>query len=131
MFTDPIADFLTRVRNASKARLKKVDVNASQMKVSLAEIWKETGYIKNFNLYRQGNKGVLRLYLKYHGKNQPVIQGIVRISKPGRRVYARCEKIPKILNGMGVSIVSTSKGIMTDSLARESRVGGEVICKIW
>ena len=131
MHTDPIADLLTRVRNATKARQRKVDVPPSQLKVSIVDIWKKQGFIKNYKLYRQDEKGILRIYLKYVGKNQPIIQGIVRVSKPSRRVYAQYSKLPKILGGLGVSIVSTSRGVLTDQMARENKVGGEVLCTIW
>src|SRR5262245_36177572 len=100
MMTDPIGDLLTRVRNATKARLRKVDVPSSQMKVSIVDIWKKTGFIRNYKLYRQDQKGVLRIYLKYVGKNRSVIQGMARISKPSRRVYASHDQVPKVLGGI-------------------------------
>lgn len=134
MMTDPIADFLTRIRNASKARLRKVDVYPSQMKLALAEVMMKTGFIRNYKLYRADatdKKGILRLYLKYVGKNRPVLQGIKRVSHPARRIYANVDKLPKVLDGLGVAIISTSRGILTDQAAREQRVGGEVICTIW
>jgi len=131
MMTDPIGDLLTRVRNAVKARQRKVDVPSSQLKVSIVDIWQRTGFIRTYKLYRQDQKGVLRIYLKYVGKNRSIIQGMARVSKPSRRVYASHDKLPKILGGIGVAIVSTSRGILTDQMARENRVGGEVLCTIW
>ncbi len=131
MMTDPIADLLTQVRNASRARLPKVDLPSSNLKVSIVDLWKSTGFIRNYALFKQNEAPVLRVYLKYVGKNKPVIQGIRRISKPSRRVYAAYNKLPKVLDGLGVAIVSTSKGMVTDSVAREQKVGGEVICTIW
>jgi small subunit ribosomal protein S8 len=131
MMTDPISDLLTRVRNATKARQRKVDVPPSNLKVAIVELWKKDGFIRNYKLYQQDNHGILRIYLKYVGKGRPVIQGIRRVSKPSRRVYLKYEKLPKILGGIGVGIVSTSKGILTDKGARESKVGGELLCTIW
>lgn len=131
MMTDPISDLLTRVRNGCHAKLPKVDVPASQLKVSIVDLWKKGGYIKNYKLYRQDQRGVLRIYLKYVGKNQPVIQGLKRVSRPSRRVYASYEQIPKVLNGLGMAVVSTSKGVVTDDAARESKIGGEILCSIW
>ncbi len=131
MLTDPIADLLTRVRNACGAKLLKVDIPASHQKVAIVEVWKKLGFIKNYRLYRQDDKGILRVYLKYVGKGKPVIQGIKRVSRPGRRVYRAHSNLPKVLGGLGIAVVSTSKGIMTDQMARENKVGGEVICTIW
>jgi len=129
--TDPISDLLTRVRNAVKAKQPKVDMPASQLKLSVVDIWKKTGFIKNYKLFQQEGKGVLRVYLKYVGKGQPVIQGLRRVSKPSRRVYSRHDRLPKVLGGLGVAVVSTSKGVLADATARENRVGGEVLCTIW
>lgn len=131
MTTDPIADLLTRVRNAVKARQPKVDVPPSQLKVSIVDLWKKTGFIKNYKLYQSDEKGVLRIYLKYVGKNRPVIHGLQRVSKPSRRVYSSYSKLPKVLGGIGISVISTSRGVLTDEMARESKVGGEVLCKVW
>lgn len=131
MNTDPISDLLTRVRNGVKSKQRKVDVPASQLKVAIVEIWKKGGFIKNYKLYRQEEKGVLRIYLKYAGKGKPLIHGLDRVSKPSRRVYSQARRLPKILGGIGVAVVSTSKGIMSDQAAREAKLGGEVICKIW
>jgi small subunit ribosomal protein S8 len=131
MMTDPISDLLTRVRNAVKARQRKVDVPPSNLKVAIVEIWMKSGFIRNYKLYRQDNQGILRIYLKYVGKGRPVIQGLKRVSKPSRRVYLSYEKLPKVLGGIGVGIVSTNKGILTDVGARESKLGGELLCTIW
>lgn len=131
MSTDPIADLLTRVRNAVKARQRKVDVPPSNLKVSIVDILKKSGFIKNYKLYRQDEKGILRIYLKYVGKNRPVIHGLKRISKPSRRVYVPHTKVPKVLGGIGIAVISTSRGLLTDETARESKVGGEVLCTVW
>ena len=131
MMNDPISDMLTRVRNGVKARHKKVDVPASQLKVSIVDIWKKAGFIRTYKLYQQDNAGILRIYLKYVGKNRSVIQGIKRISRPSRRVYSTAEKLPKVLGGIGIAVVSTSKGIMSDQAARDNKVGGELLCSIW
>lgn len=134
MTTDPISDLLTRVRNATKARQRKVDVPPSQVKVAIVDLWKKAGFIKNYKLYRADPKdrtGILRIYLKYVGKNRSVIQGLKRISKPSRRVYTTYEKMPRILDGIGMAIVSTSRGVLNDEMARENKVGGEVLCTIW
>ena len=129
--TDPIADLLTQVRNASRARLPKVDVPSSQLKISIVEIFKQTGFVRNYQLFRQANKPVLRVYLKYVGKGKPVIQGIRRVSKPSRRVYSSFRKLPKVLDGLGVAVVSTPGGLLADATAREQKLGGEIICTIW
>lgn len=131
MNTDSVAEFLTSVRNATRARHKKVDMPASRMRLSLAEILKKSGFIKNYKLFKQEERGVLRLYLKYVGKGDPVIHGLKRVSRPSRRVYLTHTKIPTVLGGIGVAVVSTSKGILTDEQARTSKVGGELICTVW
>ena len=134
MMTDPIADLLTRVRNANKARHRKVDVAPTQLKISIVDLWQKAGFIKNYKLYRQSatdKTGLLRIYLKYVGKNQPVIQGLRRVSRPSRRVYVSHGKMPKVLDGIGMAIVSTSRGVLNDEMAREHRVGGELLCTIW
>ncbi len=131
MTSDSVAEFLTRVRNAVDARHKKVDVAASRLRVSIAEILKKNGFIRNYKLYRQEQKGILRIYLKYVEKDQPVIHGITRVSKPSRRVYSTYAKVPKILGGMGLSVLSTSKGVISDETARTEKVGGEIICSVW
>jgi small subunit ribosomal protein S8 len=129
--SDPLADMLTRVRNASTAKHSKVDIPASKIKVSLAKILKSEGYIRNYKLLRDQGHGILRIYVKYDEANQGVITGIKRVSKPGRRVYVKKKDIPFVLNGMGVAILSTSKGILADREARKENVGGEHLCSIW
>ena len=128
--TDPIADMLTRIRNANAVMHEKVDVPHSNLKDRLAEILKEEGYIANYKVVTDGNKKNIRVYLKYDGKER-VIKGIKRISKPGRRVYSSVEDMPRVLSGLGIAIVSTSKGIVTDRVARRENVGGEILAFIW
>ncbi len=129
--TDPLADILTRIRNAGAARFDKVDIPASQMKISLARILKEEGYIKNYKIIKDKKQGILRIYLKYSAANQPLISGLQRVSKPSRRFYAGKDEIPNVLGGLGIAVVSTSKGVMTDREARRLGIGGEVLCTIW
>ena len=129
--TDPIADMLTRIRNASAAKHKTVDVPASKMKKAIADILYNEGYIKSVEEIANENQGILRIALKYDENGAKVIAGIKRISKPGLRVYASAEKLPKVLNGLGIAIISTSKGLKTDKEARELGVGGEVLAYIW
>ncbi len=129
--TDPIADMLTRIRNANSAKHKTVDIPASKMKTSIAEILFKEGYIKAFELINNENQGIIRITLKYDEKGTRVIDGIKRISKPGLRVYANKEELPKVLNGLGIAIISTSQGLKTDKEAREAGVGGEVLAYIW
>ena len=129
--TDPIADMLTRIRNANNAKHDTVDVPASNMKKSIAQILLEEGYIKNFQLIDDGTQGVIRITLKYGAGKEKVISGLRRVSKPGLRVYAGADELPKVLRGLGIAIVSTSKGIMTDKKAREAHVGGEVLAFVW
>ena len=129
--TDPIADMLTRIRNANSAKHKTVDIPASKMKTSIAEILFKEGYIKSFELISNENQGIIRITLKYDEKGTRVIDGIKRISKPGLRVYAGKEELPKVLNGLGIAIISTSKGLKTDKEAREAGIGGEVLAYIW
>jgi small subunit ribosomal protein S8 len=131
MISDPISDMLTRVRNALQARHPKVDVPSSKLKMELARIFKEEGYILNFKLVEEGPAKTIRLYLKYTATNEPVISKIERISKPGCRIYAGSKEIPKVLGGLGVNILTTSRGIMTGADARKAGVGGEVLCRIW
>jgi small subunit ribosomal protein S8 len=131
MISDPISDMLTRVRNALQARHPKVDVPSSKLKMELARILKEEGYILNFKLVEEGPSKTIRLYLKYTPTNEPVISKIERISKPGCRIYAGSKEIPKVLGGLGVNILTTSRGIMTGADARKAGVGGEVLCRIW
>ncbi|MDY3906018.1 MAG: 30S ribosomal protein S8 [Lawsonibacter sp.] len=129
--TDPIADMLTRIRNANNAKHDTVDVPASNMKKSIAQILLDEGYIKNFQLIDDGTQGVIRISLKYGAGKEKVISGLRRVSKPGLRVYAGADELPKVLRGLGIAIVSTSKGIMTDKKAREAHVGGEVLAFVW
>ena len=129
--TDPIADMLTRIRNASAAKHKTVDVPASKMKKAIADILYNEGYIKSVEEIANENQGILRIALKYDENGAKVIAGIKRISKPGLRVYASAEKLPKVLNGLGIAIISTSKGLKTDKEARELGVGGEVLAYVW
>ena len=128
--TDPIADMLTRIRNANSARHDTVDVPASNMKKSIAQILLDEGYIKSYQIVDDGTQGTIHITLKYNGKDK-VITGLRRVSKPGLRVYARKDQIPKVLNGLGVAIISTSRGMMTDREARKLGVGGEVLAYIW
>lgn len=131
MMTDPFADMLTRIRNANKAKFKKVDMPSSNLKVSVAKILKDEGYIKNYKVIKDNKQGILTIYLKYDDENNTVITGLKRISKPGRRIYVKKDKIPKVLTGLGVNILSTPRGILTDKKARESNVGGELLCSVW
>ena len=129
--TDPVADMLTRIRNASSAKHDTVDVPASNLKKAIAEILLEEGYIKSYELVDNGNQGIIRITLKYLAKKAPVLSGLKRVSKPGLRVYAGAEELPKVLKGLGIAIVSTSKGVMTDKKARELHIGGEVLAFVW
>ena len=129
--TDPIADMLTRIRNANSAKHETVDIPASNMKKAIAEILVNEGYIKNYQIIDDSKQGVIRATLKYSPSKEKVLQGLKRISKPGLRVYANCEDMPKVMKGLGVAIVSTSKGVMTDRAARKENVGGEVLAFIW
>jgi small subunit ribosomal protein S8 len=129
--TDPIADMLTRIRNGLMANLQKVDVPSSNMKVSIATVLKNEGMIKNFKVIADQKQGILRVYLKYISDKDPVISEIKRISKPGSRVYVTTDEIPKVKSGYGIAILSTSKGIVTDKVARETGIGGELICTVW
>lgn len=128
--SDVIADMLTRIRNANSAKHETVDIPASNMKKSIADILVSEGYIKGYQVIEDGKQGVIRITLKYMGK-QKVIQGLRRVSKPGLRVYSSCDDMPKVMNGLGIAIVSTSKGIMTDKNARKEHVGGEVLAFVW
>ena len=128
--SDVIADMLTRIRNANDAKHDTVDIPASNMKKAIADILTEEGYIKGYSVIEDGKQGTLRVSLKYIGK-QKVLTGIRRISKPGLRVYASCEEMPRVMNGLGIAIVSTSKGVMTDKKARSLNVGGEIIAFVW
>lgn len=130
--TDPIADMLTRIRNANNARFQSVDVYASQMNLNIAKVLKNCGYINGYDKVKdEKGKQVLKITLKYPDAKHKVITNIKRVSKPGRRVYVASDKIPKTLNGFGVSILSTSRGVVTDEEARQMNIGGEVICQVW
>ena len=129
--TDPVADMLTRIRNASSAKHETVDVPASKMKKAIAEILLNEGYIKNYQIIDNGNQGIIRITLKYLANRDAVISGLRRVSKPGLRVYAGADELPRVLKGLGIAIVSTSKGIMTDKAARAAHVGGEVLAFVW
>ena len=129
--TDPIADMLTRIRNANSAKHATVDVPASNMKKSIAQILLDEGYIKSFQLIDDGTQGVIRITLKYGAGKEKVISGLRRVSKPGLRVYAGADELPRVLRGLGIAIISTSKGVMTDKAARAAHVGGEVLAFIW
>ena len=129
--TDPIADMLTRIRNANVVKHETVDVPASNMKKELSRILLEEGFIRGYDVIEDGKQGIIRIQLKYGQTGERVISGLKRISKPGMRVYAANQEIPKVLNGLGISIISTSKGILTDKQARKEGVGGEVICYVW
>ena len=129
--TDPIADMLTRIRNAGTAKHETVDVPASKMKISIAQILLDEGYIKGFQIIDDGTQGIIRITLKSLPGKQRVIQGLRRVSKPGLRVYAGADELPRVLNGLGIAIISTSKGVMTDKEARKLHVGGEVLAFVW
>ena len=129
--TDPIADMLTRIRNANVVKHETVDVPASNMKKELSRILLEEGFIRGYDVIEDGKQGIIRIQLKYGQTGERVISGLKRISKPGMRVYAANHEIPKVLNGLGISVISTSKGILTDKQARKENVGGEVICYVW
>ena len=131
MVTDPIADMLTRIRNAKAMRYKEVEVPASKIKLEIARILKEEGYIVDYKTKESDSQSIIVLTLKYGEKKESVITGLKRISKPGLRVYAKTNEIPKVLNGLGIAIVSTSKGLMTDKEARKNSLGGEVIAYVW
>jgi len=131
MRTDPIADMLTRIRNASRAEHEKVDIPASRLKVRVAEILKDEGFIKNFRVLEDTKQGTLRVYLKYGAANEKMITGLVRVSTPGRRIYVTHDRIPSILGGMGMALLSTSRGVVTDRDARKQKVGGEVLAYVW
>ncbi|KNF08033.1 30S ribosomal protein S8 [Gottschalkia purinilytica] len=131
VMTDPIADMLTRIRNSNNAKHDTVDIPASNMKKSLANILLEEGFIKGFDVIEDGKQGIIRVQLKYGKDNEKIITGLKRISKPGLRVYVKSDEIPRVLGGLGIAVLSTSKGIVTDKVARKEAVGGEVICYVW
>ena len=129
--TDPIADLLTRIRNANSSRHESVDVPASNMKKAITQILLDEGYIKDFQVIEDGKQGVIRITLKYSPNKEKVISGIKRVSKPGLRIYAGAAELPRVLKGLGIAIISTSKGIMTDKEARKQNIGGEVLAFVW
>lgn len=131
MRTDFIADFITVIRNASRAGHEKVTLPASRMCVAIAEILKEEGFVENVKVFSENKKNFVRIHLKYLRGNKPAIRGLRRISRPGRRWYVGCDEIPRIQGGLGIAIISTSKGLMTDHKARRERVGGELVCTVW
>ena len=129
--SDVIADMLTRIRNANDAKHESVDIPASNLKKAIAQILLEEGYIKNYQIVEDGKQGIIRVTLKYAAGKQKVIHGLKRVSKPGLRIYSNCEDMPKVMNGLGIAIVSTSKGVMTDKKARQANVGGEILAFVW
>jgi len=129
--TDPIADMLTRIRNGLKAVRETVDVPCSKVKVDIAKVLKAEGYIRNYKVLKDNKQGKIKVILKYDDKGLPVLQGVKRVSKPSRRVYCGSDGIPEVLNGFGVNVVSTSKGLMSDKQARKMGLGGEIICSVW
>jgi len=129
--TDPIADLLTRIRNAAGAKHQKVDIASSTVKVNIVTVLRAEGFIKNYKVIADNKQGILRIYLKYFDEKESVINEIKRISKPGSRVYVGSDEIPRVKNGLGVAILSTSKGILTDKSAQEAGIGGELICTVW
>lgn len=131
VMTDPIADMLTRIRNANMVRHEKLELPASKMKKEIAEILKSEGYVRDYEYIEDSKQGVLRIFLKYGVNEERVITGIKRISKPGLRVYAKADEVPRVLNGLGIAIVSTSKGVLSDKAARSNAVGGEVLAYVW
>ncbi|ABI69610.1 30S ribosomal protein S8 [Syntrophomonas wolfei] len=131
VMTDPVADFLTRIRNGNMVMHETVEVPGSRIKLSIARIMQEEGYIKDYEFVEDGKQGIIRIYLKYGPDKKKVITGIKRISKPGLRVYVKKDEIPRVLGGLGTAVISTSKGLMTDKNARKQGLGGEVICYIW
>ena len=129
--TDPIADMLTRIRNGNMARFNKVDIPSSHEKIAITKVLKQEGYIKNFKVIDEEAKGILRVHLRYDAHNRGIITGIKRVSKPSLRIYVKSKKIPKVLDGYGINIISTPNGIMTDREATELNMGGELICSVW
>jgi small subunit ribosomal protein S8 len=129
--SDPVADMLTIIRNGGKAQFAKVDIPGSKLKLAMVRVLKEQGYIRDFKFIENETQGIIRVYLKYVSEGQPAIFGIKRISKPSCRVYSKAKQIKPVLNGLGISIISTSRGLMTDKQAREANVGGEILCNVW
>jgi small subunit ribosomal protein S8 len=131
VMTDPIADMLTRIRNANMVRHEKLEIPASKLKREIAEILKREGFVRDVEFVEDNKQGILRIFLKYGANNERVITGLKKISKPGLRVYAKADEVPRVLNGLGIAIVSTSNGVITDKEARQKQVGGEVIAYVW
>ncbi len=131
MMTDPIADMITRIRNANMIKAEKVDIPASKMKIEITKILKENGFVKGYKVLKDKKQGILRVSLKYASDGERIISGLKRISKPGRRVYVDKETIPQVIGGYGIAILSTSKGIISDSSCRRDGIGGEVLCHVW
>src|SRR5690625_1022400 len=131
VMTDPIADMLTRIRNANTVKHEKLELPASKLKKDIADILKREGFVKDYEVIEDNKQGILRIFLKYGANDEQVITGIKRISKPGRRVYAKADEVPRVLNGLGIAIVSTSKGVLSDKEARAQAVGGEILAYIW
>ncbi|MEW6410391.1 MAG: 30S ribosomal protein S8 [Nitrospirota bacterium] len=131
MMTDPIADMLTRIRNANAIKEEKVDIPASNIKLQIAGILKKEGFIKNYKMLKGNQRGIIRIYLKYSEKEEPVITGLKRVSTPGKRVYTKKDKLPRIMGGTGIAIISTSKGILTNKECLRDGVGGEILCYVW
>ena len=131
MMTDPIADMLTRIRNANMAKLEKVDVPASKIKIEVTKILKDKGFIKSFKVLRDKKQGVIRITLRYLENSEKALTGIKRVSTPGKRVYVDKTKIPVVMGGFGIAVLSTSKGIFTDEVCRQQGIGGEVLCRVW
>ena len=129
--TDPIADMLTRIRNALRASYNSVDIPSSRKKIDIAKVLKSEGFIKNFKIMQDNKQGIMRIFFKYDEKGEPLIEGLKRVSKPGCRIYTKGDRVPQVLNGYGINILTTSRGVMTDKQARELGVGGEIICSIW
>jgi small subunit ribosomal protein S8 len=129
--TDPIADMLTRIRNANLAKTEKVDIPSSNLKLELARVLKEEGYIKNFKLLKDRKQGIVRVYMKYSPEEIRVINGLKRVSRPGNRVYVSADDIPRVMGGLGIAVLSTSRGLMVDKESRTKNIGGEVLCYIW
>lgn len=129
--TDPIADMLTRIRNAGVAKIVKIEMPASNLKASIARVLKDEGYIKGYKVLKDNKQGILKITLKYDNDRTSVIEGIQRVSRPGSRVYVRGDRIPKVINGYGSAILSTSRGLLVDREARKDKIGGEILCKVW
>lgn len=129
--SDPLSDLFTRLRNGMRAGHERVDVPSSRLKEAVLKVLEQEGFISSFRKVQEGDRPVLRVGLKYHHEGEPIVAGLERVSRPGRRIYAKADAIPSVLGGLGVSIVSTSKGIVTDKKARQARLGGEVLCNVW